>query len=407
MMKIKVLFKKPSKRQFFVWGLAFLVASCASQNEEAVFSPQKLSKNPYFQFYQQQVPEYQKLLSTSAFHLLRGSDEVFLESVSLPQSAQGFFRSFATPFVHGDFHADQMAKIEGQDSLDDLDTSDWAPFWIDLVRQESSELVLANELSLKTYTPGACVDAYLETFSPTPTLSTAPTPGPKPLPKPYFGKGPEVERNPAKPSTPYIPKPWTTGTPSDLSAELNTALLSSYKNLFPDKKFKDVRKVQSGVGSYLATKYMVQSTDNFFVEFKELDAAPLKKLRRSPKSGSLKPCERFLMAAKLFRPQSNLQCTVIGSKSYSVIPYLESYQSAKLKNISDPRDLQSHAAWMCEQLARVHQKTWTPQDIQTLVAAWQSNPLLKERLIMLARNDAELLAEAYRMILESKVAPIK
>jgi len=372
---------------FFGGFLTLVLASCSSKNQN-VFNESAKSKNAYFNFYKQQSSEFSELLAKSSFHLLRGSQEIFLSLVHQPESAQGFFKSLPPTFVHGDFHIDQVARIDGVITLDDLDTGDWGPFFIDLVRAESSAQVIAEELGFKNFQNGACTESYFDEL------------GEKKL-NSVHAAFPAVPEK-AEKKGPYQPLVWPSGVDAKLSDENLKKLKQHFQKNYPSRALVEMKKTFGGVGSFRQEKFMVKSDENLFFEYKLLEASPLKNLLHSARSSKMPPCERFQLSAKLFRPLENFSCLTLNDKSYSLIPYVESYEVAQIKTVANEKELAHHTAWMCKELAKVHQKSWGPGETQKIQLTIQNNPLLVERIHMLAAYDAKLIREAFRMILESK-----
>jgi hypothetical protein len=227
---------------------------------------------------------------------------------------------------------------------------------------------------------------------------------------PFFGQAPAAtllgQISTASPSAnskeAFVPSPWTNGTTLATDDPMKAALEKEWQKLFPEKKLKELKKIRAGVGSFRSTNYMGQSEDNLYIEFKELEAAPLKTLRGASKAGAMKPCDRFLFAGKIFKPSFKLQCIEVENKNFMVNPYREAYIPPRLSKLIRPEELIAHEIWMCTELAQAHRKTWTPSDVKILLRAWDSNPLLGERILIQAQAQSDLISSAYRTILNAQ-----
>jgi hypothetical protein len=59
---------------------------------------------------------------------------------------------------------------------------------------------------------------------------------------------------------------------------------------------------------------------------------------------------------------------------------------------------------VCSRLALFHEKKWTPEELKLVKTTLDNTPVFRERLKAMARQEADLVLTAHRMMLEDKVS---
>jgi hypothetical protein len=363
-----------------LWG-------CSSTQKAPLFDEEQMSGSAYYGFYKNQDPDFQRTMARSPFHLLRANQDPFNARVHQATAKQPLMTDAPQTIVHGDFHLQQMAwEDNARASLDDFDTPDLAPWWIDLVRMEMSSLVAAKQVSLKGEVSGACWDAYVSGLSKLPAdPSLAPLSPPlQPLPADHLQEA-----------------TWTKAKQSvsdETQAKIKT-WLASLPWSPARKKATEFRAGRSGVGSYGVDKIYILNGERRLLELKEQSAVPLRTLAQAQQAGKLSACARWIRGAKAFAPSEDAFCWENEGRAYALLSWALSYWSPDPENFNNLRELRSHVGWMCRELSTVHARNWSEADRKRLALTLRMNAQFKGRVLALARSEAAALDQAYRMIL--------
>jgi hypothetical protein len=224
--------------------ISLILTSCSTR--APLIEREHKEKNSYFTFYNQQIDGFKRKIETSSFFLLRASLNSFLENISSEKHPQELLNLLPWTVVHGDFHVQQMAWRNGQSALDDFDTIDFGPIWIDLVRLEASAQLVAKSQSFHNFSPGACTKAYAATL-----LNLSKQKPPQAIGTPY-----PVDKKPLSNSLFENQDTWkkaSTSVPSIVRQKIQTHASEKW----PSQKIIAIRAMVDGVGSFNLEKYLL------------------------------------------------------------------------------------------------------------------------------------------------------
>ena len=325
-------------------------------------------------FYTKQSKATQKRIHADYAELFRRANSVFLAKLSAGLNrAKGSLDVQTPTFVHGNFHIGLELSTEALANSADLEFSDWGPWYVDLIRLESSALVAATLEGFRNFSPGQCLDAYvagLDAASKSQSLNWPTRESPKLL-------------STAKENLEF----------GD-SLDSSDALLGPLKLYFTQNNLGTLEDVKVSGGS---GRFVVFADDKRVWELREISDSPLKDLSYSGRSSGIPACDRYKTAAELFgRPIP--ACLVASGKSYA----LGIYVASEPISWGTMEALLERKSRICSNLAILHNKNWTPFDRRSLSLALRKNSTLGDRIHSVALEQSQILLEGYRMILDQK-----
>lgn len=368
------------------------LSSCASKNM-GPFSNEQIDENLYFQEVNSQEDQaFKNKLSKSSFRLMRATYNSFLKDALRYQERNAWLDTLPKGMSHGDAHIQQATWRDGVLSLDDWDTLDRGPYWLDIVRAESSSLIWSKGLGFRNNYSYPCINAYTDAFV-----------------RNKHHKAPAafdqyIETNAAKDLSTH--NLWLNASPipEDSQELLKAFLLHAKNNQLPINDNTQVKSLKSGVGSYTKEKMIFLTSDNMLWELKEVDVAPYLPFNQLSKSGDL--CGRY---ESIIKHQAELKttnsypkdCFSFDGRLFTVLKWSHSYFALKDKHIKRYEDLEDYTKWFCSSLAKLHERSMGKPKKKKWTMLLKSPAPLQTTLKRMTQEIATRNEEAYRMLLLS------
>lgn len=343
--------------------------------------PNPNPKNFYAEFLlQQKDAQLLKKISNSPYNLMRATYNEFVKDVNRQQLGFPSLGFASQGLIHGDFHPLQMARRQGKAELDDWDTVSQGPLWQDIVRMESSALLLSKDQGLRAYPDLPCWNAYSSQFVRNIILS--------PLAKPLE---PSQDQKEVYKDFSIHPVWQSAESIHNLQPDLLVAIENWLDNesSLPINNQSPKKRLKSGVGSLLKEKIIFLDAQKQLWELKEVTG-------EIADSG----CGRFQLLEQNFkkRPSQNLpikKCWDWNQRTFVLLKWDQSYWSPKHTDFENTTSLVNHVQWMCSELAQFHKASLSTQQAREWSLSIYKNPVFENRIRKLSHNIATSYLQAF------------
>lgn len=303
------------------------------------------------------------------------NDTLFQKSVESRSHQESLLQSGTPVFVHGSFDWTAFVWKDGRPLIEGWENADKGAWWNDLLRIETSALLLAESQSLRTYREGACWNSYKQGLAAITEGTRAPLPTPvTPLPA-----LPSQEKTSAS----YAESPeWKNSLP-----EVDDSWRKAFERGLPTGiSLQEVRRVSVPTASL--AHYVGHLADGKWVEFEEL--AENEKF----KSG----CDRYIQISRAIGIEA--RCLAIGGRSFAVKFSPEKWSRPEARDFN-AENLAGQLAWMCRNMATLHSKQMSLPQARALYLTLEYNPVFVERLKSFSRDEANRTLVEYRSSITS------
>ncbi len=374
-----------TSRIFLAFALVIgpLQTSCSTPRV-GPYTQQEIQDNIYFHYFRKlSDAKLQKKIATSSYTLMRSTFAEFKLDLQRISASNRFLEALPQGLTHGDFHPLQMAWRNGDPVLDDWDTVQKGPLWIDVVRFEVAARLLAGEEGLRGYPESSCLESYSARLVSGKRSGAARALRPLAKQEELFQ---DFSQHPIWAKAENESK-----IPKDLLADFR-----SWIDAGPDLPIKStdpMKRLVSGVGSYLKEKILILDAQKKLWELKEVDAGP----------GDCSSYESLSKLEKKLGPQALQEavraCWTWKGRNFTLLQWDIRYWSPATKDFKSAVQLADHVRWMCERIAEFHEGSLSESEIRDWRMALKSPAPLRQRLREISDAAFTTYQSGYRMIM--------
>jgi hypothetical protein len=348
------------------------------------YTQQEIQENIYFHYFRKLSDnKLRKKIAASSYTLMRSTYPEFKLDLQRISPSSRFLEALPQGLIHGDFHPLQMAWRNGDPVLDDWDTVQKAPLWTDIVRFEVAARLLASEEGLRGYSESTCLESYAARVVSAKSSGAARALRPTPKQEELFQ---DFSTHPS-----WAKAESESNIPKDLLADFR-AWIDARTDL-SIKSTDPMKRLVSGVGSYLKEKILILDAEKRLWELKEVDARP----GDCANYESLASLLDKLGAIALKNPVR--ACWNWKGRNFTLLRWDIRYWSPDAKDFKSAVQLTDHVRWMCERLAEFHQAGLSESEIRDWRLALKSPAPLAQRLREISDDAFKSYQSGYRMIM--------
>ncbi len=374
------------------WALlaAGLLTSCSSK-PKGPFSEKEMESNLFYQaIATTDNVELRAKAEEDPYQLLRATFPEFLKMAKSTSDSNAWLSTLPGGEIFGDIHVQQPTWRNLKLDLDDWDTIAQGPYWLDLLRAESSALVWTRALGFRNEYDYPCINAYTNV-----------------LVRGQKVEDPKVFDSFIKANTDKDQSTESSWTKAPPLKDSEKAIYQSFlkfvegQNL-PINTETPVRSFSSGIGSFSKTKLLFLSQDNVLWELKEVDAHPLEAYQTDKQQGSL--CSRYdnLLKSDAYPSSKPKACFEFEGRVFTLLQWTHSYFSLKAKHIQSFDQLHKHTEWVCSSLAEFHLKSMDKSKQRKWSMILKSPAPFQTTHKRMSREVADEIQKAYQMLLLSQ-----
>jgi hypothetical protein len=149
------------------------------------------------------------------------------------------------------------------------------------------------------------------------------------------------------------------------------------------------------------TRFLAGSSDGRVVEFRRLESSSMELSEINGRTEVWKSgCERYLKAARFYRPGTEFKCLFTSGTSYAAefwTPYASVW---KAEDVKDAKNLLAHLRWTCRELASAHARQIDLARLREIHLSLREGKPLGARLADYARREAARTLDAWRATLK-------
>lgn len=364
--------------------LAVLLVSSCSTPRVGPYTQQEIQENIYFHYFRKLSDnKLRNKISASSYTLMRSTYPEFLLDLQRINPSSRFLEALPQGLAHGDFHPLQMAWRNGEPVMDDWDTIQRAPLWTDIVRFEVAARLLASEEGLRGYPESACLESYTARVLTGKPSGAARALRPTPKQEELFQDFSEHPTWNKAESESKIPK--------DLLADFR--LWIGTQTGLAITPADPMKRLVSGVGSFLKEKILVLDAQKKLWELKEVDARP----------GDCANYESLIKVEEKLGPQALKNpvqaCWNWKGRNFTLLKWDIRYWGPDTKDFKSAVQLSDHVRWMCERLAEFHHASLSESEQRDWRLALKSPAPLRLRLREISDDAFKAYQSGYRMIM--------